>query len=130
MLPLYIELPDHGEGSCVFLSVSLDISPGTHSSGLSAMLPLGVVAIKGNTGKRRSKCEKIETEGLLDSPSKERPSSQTFSLFCWQETCKIRLIYRKLPLKPKVFWLGRLEDLVMYFKKHSHTHLTAVSAGI
>lgn len=76
-LPLYIELPDHGEGSCVFFTVWLDISPGTHSPGLSAMPLLGVVSIKGNTGKCRSKCEKIGTEGLLDSPCKETPSSQT-----------------------------------------------------
>lgn len=48
--------------------------------GFSAMLLLGVVAVKGNTGKCRSKWEKIVTEGFLDSPTKEKPSSQTFIL--------------------------------------------------
>lgn len=52
----------------------------TALGGLSAVLLLGVVAVKGNTGKSRSKCEKMVTEGFLDFTTKERPSSQTFIL--------------------------------------------------
>lgn len=55
----------------MFLNMLLDISPGTHSSGLSVMLLLGVVVKKGNTGKCRSECEKIGTDGVLDSSANE-----------------------------------------------------------
>lgn len=66
---LYIELPDNGEGICVFFSAWLDTSPGTHSAGLSVMLLLGAVDIRRNTGKCRSEHKKIGSEGFLDFPS-------------------------------------------------------------
>lgn len=47
----------------------LDTSPGTYSAGLSVMLQLAVVDIKGNTGKCDSACQKNESEGFLDSAS-------------------------------------------------------------
>lgn len=70
--------------------------------GLSVMLLLGVADTERNTGKCRSECEKIGTGGCLDSPSNETKAVlRPLSLLCLQETCKIRLFYRKLPLIDK-----------------------------
>lgn len=52
----------------MFFNARLDTGLGT-SAGLSVMLLLGAVDIKGNNGEQRSECGKFGCEGFLDSPS-------------------------------------------------------------